>query len=414
MLHIHNVHMVDGTYGSVTIPSPSNHTIDGKNNLLLLPALIDPHVHFRTPGNEYKEDWSTAATASIAGGVTTVFDMPNNSPPAVDSSSLSYKISLIDEQLVQAGIPLRYHLWLGADKDHLHAIEKLKGNVIGIKIYMGSTTGGLLMDDPASMEEVFKIAGRLGMVVAVHAEDEEFMQEQKKKFHGVTDPSIHSKIRDRKAAVLALSQAISFSEKYRTKLYVVHVSTRDELNLIRQAKKKGIPVFAEVTPHHLYLTEEHYSTLGTFAQMNPPVRTQDDIDALWNAIEEGVIDTIGSDHAPHTREEKLRPYGEAPSGVPGVEMILPLLMTAYYKGKISLEKIVALTSTNAAKMFQIPPTNDWVLVDEAKIKPIEENDVKSKCGWTPYTGIVCRGWPHTTILKGIPYEISTLSTVVRY
>lgn len=412
MLHIHNVRKMDGSYGSLTLPSPRDEIIDGKNNLLLLPALIDPHVHFRTPGSEYKEDWSSAAAAALAGGVTTVFDMPNNNPPAVDKASVEGKIHLIEEQLARVNIPLRYHLWLGADKEHLHSIEEVKDKVIGIKVYMGSTTGGLLMDDPKAIEEVFKIAGRLGMVVAVHAEDEEFMREQKRKFAAETDPSVHSKIRDRKAAVLALTQAISLSEKYSTKLYVVHVSTRDELNLIRQAKKKGIPVYAEVTPHHLYLTEAHYSTLGTFAQMNPPVRTSDDVAALWEAIEEGVIDTIGSDHAPHTKEEKLRPYGEAPSGVPGVEMILPLLMKAYDEGKISLEKIVALTSTNATKLFQLPPSQDWVLVDETKVKAIEESDAKSKCGWTPYTGIVCKGWPHTIILKGIPYEISAMSALV--
>lgn len=404
MLTIKNVKRLDGTMGTVEIESSEESTLDAKNKLLLLPALIDPHVHFRIPGSAYKEDWMTASRAAVTGGVTTVFDMPNNNPPVVDKSTLQNKTNIIDGHLKHADIPLRYHLWLGADKEHLDCIKELKDHVIGIKIYMGSTTGGLLMDDPKAIEEVFKIAAENNMIVAVHAEDEPLLRENKKKYEGNTDPSVHSKIRDRQAAILAVTYAISLSEKYGTKLYVAHVSTKEEIELIRKAKERKVPVFAEVTPHHLHLTVEDYSTQGNFIQVNPPIRTQDDVNALWEAIIDGTVDTIGSDHAPHTIEEKKRPYGEAPSGVPGVELTLPLLLTAHHQGKISLEKIVALTSGNIRKLFNLPPNDDCVLIDCEWEREIKSNMIKSKCGWSPYTGRRCRGWPRFTVLKGKLYE----------
>lgn len=405
MLKVINVRMMNGAIGSVEIPSDEPLTFDAKEELLLMPAVIDPHVHFRVPGNEHKEDWMTGARAALAGGVTTVFDMPNNNPPPVCPNSIQSKKQVIDTHLQQANIPLRYHLWLGADKEHLDQISVSKAHVIGIKVYMGSTTGGLLMDDPQSIESVFKRAAENNMVVAVHAEDEKLMQQLKTTYAGATDPATHSKIRDRQAAIIALKQAISLSEKYGTKLYVAHVSTREELDMIRQAKKMQIPVFAEVTPHHLHLTEADYAKQGTFVQVNPPIRTHDDIEALWDGIIDGTVDTVGSDHAPHTIEEKNLPYGKAPSGVPGIEMILPLLLSAYYEGKISLKRIEQLTSANAIKLFGLEPSHDWVLIDEKHTKTIKHEDSKSKCGWTPYVGMKCKGWPKFTILKGKIYEL---------
>lgn len=404
MLKIKNVKKLDGTVADVEIESDKESLLDAKGRWLLMPALIDPHVHFRVPGHAYKEDWMTGAKAAIAGGVTSVFDMPNTTPPPVTPETVRQKMGLIDSHLKHADIPLRYHLWLGADKEHLSRISESKDLVVGIKVYMGSTTGGLLMDDPAAIEQVFKIAGENHMIVAVHAEDEEVMQKLKAKHLGATDPAVHSKIRHREAAIVAVKQAIALAEKFRTKLYIAHVSTLDELELIRQAKKKNIQVYAEVTPHHLHLTQEHYSTHGTLVQMNPPVRTQDDIEALWEGIADGTIDTIGSDHAPHTLDEKKRPYGKAPSGVPGVEMILPLLLNAYHRGKISLEKIVELTSTNPKKLFGIKDNDDAVLVDIDLEKTVSNLQVKSKCGWTPYADMKLKGWPIYTILRGEIYE----------
>ena len=404
MLKIKNVKNIDGKIQDVEIESEEDSLLDAKGRLMILPALIDPHVHFRVPGHAYKEDWMSGARAALGGGVTTVFDMPNTTPPPLDEKSVRQKMGLIDSHLKHADIPLRYGLWLGADKEHLNRIAQSKHLVVGIKVYMGSTTGGLLMDDPAAIEQVFKIAGENDMVVAVHAEDEELLRKRKALHVGESHPSVHSKIRHREAALLAVKQAIALSEKYHTKLYIAHVSTRDELELIRLAKKKKIPVHAEVTPHHLYLTEDHYTTLGTLAQMNPPVRTADDIHALWEGIADGTVDTVGSDHAPHTLEEKRQPYGEAPSGVPGVEMILPLLLTAYHRGKLSLKKIVELTSVNPKKLFGVKDGGDAVLVDLELEKTVVNQQIRSKCGWTPYVDMKLKGWPIYTILRGKIYE----------
>lgn len=404
MIKIKNVKKIDGSIGNFEIESEEELEWDGRKKYLILPALIDPHVHFRTPGSAYKEDWMTGAKAAIAGGVTTVFDMPNNSPPPVDEVSVRTKKGIIDGHLKYANIPLRYHLWLGADKDHLDDIEKVKDWVIGIKVYMGSTTGGLLMDDPKSIERVFQIAAANDMIVAVHAEDEGLLREFKSQHKDVVDPAVHSKIRDRKAAIKAVKEAIALSKKYGTKLYIAHVSTKEELDLIRDAKKNKIPVYAEVTPHHLHLTEEDYGAHGNFIKVNPPIRTKEDVNALWDAIADGTIDTIGSDHAPHTIEEKNRPYHEAPSGVPGVEMILPLLLTAHHHGKISLETIVRLTSSNATQLFGLRKNDDWVLVDCDLEREIKNTLIKSKCGWSPYAGKRCKGWPKQIILKGKIYE----------
>jgi len=275
-------------------------------NLIALPALIDPHVHFRTPGHEYKENWKTGAKAAIAGGVTTVFDMPNTTPSTVSTSALQHKKEIIDAQLNEAEIPLHYKLWFGATPDNLIGIEKIgrlstrdgsalggkdyKDYVIGIKVFMGSSTGDLLVDKKKDQAQIFKLAHELNLPVAVHAESEANIQYSRFK---IKNPHVHdhSKIRRREAAIEAVTQAIELADTYHAKLYILHTSTKEEMELIKQAKKDNISVFAEVTPHHLFLTEDDYNILGTKAQMNPPLRTLEDQDALWDGILDGVIDT---------------------------------------------------------------------------------------------------------------------------
>ncbi|MFA7653926.1 MAG: amidohydrolase family protein [Candidatus Magasanikbacteria bacterium] len=395
------------------------------NNLIALPALIDPHVHFRTPGAEHKEDWITGSSAAFAGGVTTVIDMPNNNPPAIDYVSLISKKKIIDDQITQSGRPLKYYLYLGATPTNWTEFEKCHDEVIGIKLFMGASTGNLLVDKLTDQEKIFAEAARLNMLVAVHAEDEEIIKAKSQQFiaNSVND---HSKIRSRSAAVKAVSQAIALAEKYGTRLYVCHVSTADEIEIIKSAKARGVKVFAEVTPHHLFLNQNAYESLGALAQMNPPLRTPEDQNALWQAINEGIIDTIGTDHAPHTLEEKAKPYPTSPSGVPNIENYLALLLNAAgqslarrsYAGntknnnkitldnqpnnnynigakaaKISLEKIVELTHDNPQKIFNLPKNDDWVVVDLDKEKTIKNEDQKTKCGWSPYAGMKLKGWP---------------------
>ncbi|WP_342219947.1 dihydroorotase [Rickettsiella endosymbiont of Miltochrista miniata] len=405
MIRINNILNIENQRQNITIDSEQEITILA-NNLLVLPGLIDPHVHFRTPGLEYKEDWKTAAKASIKGGYTTVFDMPNTLPPTVTQIALQEKKALIDRQLKEAKIPLRYHLFFGADKHHLNEIKKVKDQVIGIKVFMGCSTGGLVIDDDESLHAIFKIAAAENMLVAVHAEDEQRLKENEKKFTGPQNYAIHSKIRDETAAVLAVKKAIQLVREYGARLYILHTSTHQEIDLIAQAKEEGLPVFAETTPHHLFLNLTDYASLKGKAVMNPPLRSSEHQIALFSAIKSGIIDTVGSDHAPHTLEEKARPYGMCPSGVPGIETTLPLLLEAYHQDLLTLNNIVDLTSRRAKKIFDLPDyREDCVLVDLSLAKRVEDQRLSTKCQWSPFAGRLLRGWPVTTILKGRVYDL---------
>ncbi len=374
------------------------------SNLVALPALVDPHVHFRTPGATHKEDWVTGAQAALAGGVTTVLDMPNNEPPTVGRETKERKDALIEKQLTEVGIPLRYKLYLGATAGNSSEFAGLRTEIAGVKLYMGSTTGNLMVTDPAEQEHIFQSARAANLVVAVHADNEQEIQKQKAL---IPNPEVrdHSRIRSRKAAAIALEHAIALCEQTQATLYVCHVSTHDEVELISTAKQDGLPIYAETTPHHLFLDESQYSALGTLGQMNPPLRTAADREALWKGIADGVIDTIGSDHAPHTLEEKEAPYPNSPSGVPGIETTLPLLLTAANNGRIALEKIVELTRRNAQKIFRLPDNDDWVIVDRDRAKEVENKHLKTKCGWSPFAGWALTGWPVAVVLNNVLFEV---------
>jgi dihydroorotase len=406
MIQINNILTIENQRQTINIDSEQEITI-AASHLLILPGLIDPHVHFRTPGLEYKEDWKTAAKASIKGGYTTVFDMPNTLPPTVTQVALQEKKALIDQQLKAAKIPLHYHLFFGADKHHLNEIKKVKDQIIGIKVFMGCSTGGLVIDDDESLRAIFKLAAEENMLVAVHAEDEQRLKENEKKFTGPQNYSIHSKIRDETAAILAVKKAIQLVREYGTRLYILHISTRQEIDLIAQAKEEGLPIFAETTPHHLFLSINDYKGLQGKAVMNPPLRSIEHQDALFKAIRAGIIDTIGSDHAPHTLEEKARPYGLCPSGVPGIETTLPLLLEAYHQGLLSLRNIVNLTSRRAKEIFKLQDyPDDYTLVDLNITRRVEENHLETKCQWSPFAGRSLKGWPVYTILNKHLYDLS--------
>jgi len=377
---------------------------DLAGNLIALPALIDPHVHFRTPGQEHKEDWVTGAQAALAGGVTTVLDMPNNDPAITGNTTLQLKKDLIAKQLAKVDIPLHYYLYLGATGDNLKEIRQLKDKVVAIKVFMGSSTGNLLVAEKNKQADIFKLAAELDLPVAVHAEDEAIINTNQAK---INQPTItdHSKIRSREAAIKAVTQAIELAKKYDSKLYILHLSTKEEIELVKQAKSEGIKVFAETTPHHLFLNQSAYTTQGTKVQMNPPLRTEADNQALWQAINDNLIATIGTDHAPHTLAEKNPPYPQSPSGVPGIETNLPLLLNAHNENRISLEKIVELTRTNPQKIFKLRDNNDWVIVDLDLTKTIVDKNLKTKCGWSPFSGLTLKGWPIATILNNTVYKL---------
>ncbi|MBX3708479.1 MAG: dihydroorotase [Gammaproteobacteria bacterium] len=401
MITIQGVSTIHGEQTNLYIPSKEEKIISAEG-LIVLPAVIDPHVHFRTPGLEYKEDWRTGAKAAIRGGCTMVFDMPNTKPPTFTAMLLEEKKALIDLQLKEVGISLRYDLFFGADKQHLNEISRVKHSVIGIKVFMGCSTGNLVIDDDESLHAVFSIAAKENMLVAVHAEDEHLIRKRKANFSGKMDYPVHSSIRNIEVATTAVAKAIELTRRYGTRLYILHVSSAEEVTLIKKAKREGLPVFAETTPHHLFFDTSAYETLGGRAVVNPPLRDKSNHEALFAAIHDKTIDTIGSDHAPHTLDEKSKIYGECPSGMPGIEFMLPLLLNAYHQKRLSLEQIVLLTSGRARDIFNIPAYDDCVLVDLNKIVTITKTE--SKCGWTPYAGQTLQGWPIHTILNGRCYS----------
>jgi dihydroorotase len=271
-------------------------------------------------------------------------------------------------------------------------------------VFLGSSTGNLLIEREQDFERICTIAVRNGLVVAVHAEDETLIQKHKAQYPDAHDVSFHSKIRSRDCAITALERALAISKQCGNQLYVLHASTADEVEIVRRAKQQGVNVSLEITPHHLFLNESAYEGLGTRAQMNPPLRTPADNAALWRGIEDGTIDTIGTDHAPHTIEEKNQPYGVAPSGAPGIENYFALLLDAAYHGKITHDRIVDITRNNVEHIFNIHQNSDVVLVDLEREKEIRNEDQKTKCGWSPYAGLRLRGWPVYTIINGKLYE----------
>ncbi|MHB1948209.1 MAG: dihydroorotase [Gammaproteobacteria bacterium] len=404
MIRITGARSIAGKTLDLTIPSQEELDLSGKG-LTIFPGLIDPHVHFRTPGMEDKEDWRTAAQAAVRGGYTTVFDMPNTLPPTITAEHLREKKALIDSQLREIGIPLRYELYFGADKNHLSEIHKIKNDVIGIKIFMGCSTGNLVIDDDESLHAAFAIAATQNLIVAVHAEDETLLKERKQKFSGSKKYSDHSLIRNEEVAVRAVEKAIELARIYRTRLYILHVSTHDEIRLIKQAKSEGLTVYAETTPHHIFLNDLSYENLRGKAVVNPPLRSEHHQTEVLKAIRDGIIDTIGSDHAPHLEHEKAYDYGVCPSGMPGIETTLPLLLNAHHQGLITLEKIVELTCTQPREIFGLPENNDVVLVDLEKTQMVSSSHLKTKCKWTPYEGMNLRGWPVFVVFQGHCYML---------
>ena len=407
MIEIRKVQTLIGHRRNLFIPSDDSILIHAEH-LMLFPALIDPHVHFRTPGAESKEDWMSGAKAAISGGVTTVLDMPNNTPACSTRLAFHAKEKRINEQLLSAKLPLHYHLYFGADQRHLNELATVKNQVIALKIYMGSSTGDLLMHEPQALKDAFQIAAENDVLIAVHAEDEDLMRQRAKILHDPLNPATHSLVRSPSVAAAAIEQALFLAEQTKARLYICHVSTQAELDLIRAAKKKGLQVFAEATPHHLFLNDTLYEHLGTRALVNPPLRSPKDVEALWEALSDGTIDTIGTDHAPHTLQEKMQPFGKAPSGFPSIEFYFPLLLNAADQKRLTLEQIASLTHTRPQEIFRLPLNDDIVLVDLAKSRTISEPMIRSKAGWSPYLGHTLKGWPRYVACNGKWFDLEKL------
>jgi dihydroorotase len=365
--------------------------------LLLLPGVIDPQVHFREPGLEHKEDLTTASRACAKGGVTSFLEMPNTKPLTITQAALDDKL----QRAAQKSI-VNYGFFIGATPANLPDLRSATPTC-GIKIFMGSAHGDLLVDTAASLEPIFAQGERL---IAVHAEDQGRINQRKQEFAGITDPAIHSQIQDDIAALNATKLALELSTKYRRRLHILHLSTAIEVEYLRQHKPAWVT--AEVTPQHLLLNTDAYTKIGTLAQMNPPLRSHHDNAVLWQGLLDGTIDFIATDHAPHTLEEKAKGYPNTPSGMPGVETALPLMLTQAVAGKCTIEQVSNWMSTAVAKAYGIPNKGaiaicydaDLVLVDVEHYHTLERADVETKCGWSPFEGWNLTGYPVYTIVNG--------------
>jgi dihydroorotase len=379
-----------------TIGAGARETIDAAGRLLL-PGVIDAQVHFRDPGKEYKEDLGSGSRAAVRGGVTSFLEMPNTDPPTTTQAALDEKFARAAQKCVA-----NYGFFIGATPDNLDVLNSA-APVCGIKIFMGASTGSLLVNDPKDLERIFANGTRL---IAVHAEDENRIRARRAQFAGRTDPAAHSEIRDNECALLATELALSLSKQYRRRLHILHLSTREEVALLRTDKPAWVT--AEVIPNHLLLNTADYARLGTLVQMNPPIRTPADNDALWHGLHDGVIDFIATDHAPHTLDEKAQGFPRAPSGMPGVETSLPLMLTAMHEGRCTLAEIQKWMCHGPAAAYRIPNKGkilegwdaDLTLVDMEHGKPVRNDETFTRVRWSPWHGRELRGWPQYTIVNG--------------
>ncbi len=385
-------------------------TIDARGRLLL-PGVIDPQVHFREPGKEYKEDLASGSRAAVKGGVTSFLEMPNTDPPTTSQAALDAKLRLAAEKSVA-----NYGFFIGATPDNLDEINNAHP-ACGIKIFMGASTGNLLVDKADDLERIFANGSRL---IAVHAENNARIHARRAQFTGRTDIAVHSVIRDNQSALEATELALALSKKYRRRLHILHLSTREEVELLRRDKPAWVT--AEVIPNHLLLNVDDYAQLGSRVQMNPPIRTPRDNAVLWEGLHDGVIDFIATDHAPHTLEEKHQPYPDSPAGMPGVETSLPLMLTEMKAGRCTLAEIQKWMCYGPAQAYGIPNKGkilegwdaDLTIVDIDTIKPVRDEDMFTKVHWSPFHGRKLTGWPACTIVNGrVVYDQGKIREGVR-
>ncbi len=393
------------------ISAPETTTVIDATGLTLLPGVIDPQVHFREPGLEHKEDLFTASCACAKGGVTSFLEMPNTRPLTTNQAAMDDKLQRAAQKCL-----VNYGFFIGATATNLAELLSVQPTC-GIKIFMGSSHGALLVSQEEVLDPIFASGDRL---IAVHAEDQARIEQRRKQFAGNTDPAVHSQIQDEQAALNATKLALKLSKKYQRRLHILHLSTGIEAELLREDKPSWVT--AEVTPQHLLLNTSAYEKIGTLAQMNPPLRSPENNQILWQALLDGVIDFIATDHAPHTLEEKAKGYPQSPSGMPGVETSLALMLTQAVEGRCTVAQVSRWMSGAAAKAYNIPNKGaialgydgDLVLVDLDNYRLVRREELLTKCGWSPFEGWNLTGWPVTTIVGGeIVYDRGKLNTQVR-
>jgi dihydroorotase (multifunctional complex type) len=389
-----NILIIDDKIGYIGNELASYDKIIDIGGLWVIPGIIDPHVHVRDLQQSEKEDWNSCSNAAINGGISTIFDMPNTIPATTNLANLNLKRKVAGKTLINK------LFYLGATNQNANEIEEMLSenphDIAGIKIFLAGTSSNDVLEKN-KIEEIFEIAKKYDKVVAVHTELQSCLDKWRDKISEKTIQN-HNILRNRECAINGTKLVLDMAQEIGNKLYICHVSTLEEIELIADAKTKNTNIFCEVTPHHLFLDETILAKCGNFGKINPPLRTRADNIALMKAIENGTIDTIGTDHAPHTLAEKKQIYAKAPSGFPGLETVLPLLLNAVNNGKISIEKIVELTSFNVAKIFNLPNRGkieagyfaDLTIIDIAEKWEIDSLKFHSKAKYSPFDGMdVC-------------------------
>ncbi len=395
-----SIALKDGRFAAIgDIDETSAKQVLDAKGLTVLPGVIDTQVHFREPGNEHKEDLQSGSLAAVMGGVTALFEMPNTKPPTTTAEAIADKVSRGRNRM-----HCDFAFYVGGTHENasqLPELEKLEG-VCGVKVFMGSSTGNLLVADDDGVADILKHITRRA---AFHSEDE-FRLRERRPLALTGKVETHAVWRDEEVAISSTRRLIKLARAANKHIHILHISTEEEMQIL--AANRDI-VSVEVLPQHLTLAApECYEELGTFAQMNPPIRGKRHRAALWKALEQGIVDIIGSDHAPHTREEKADAYPHSPAGMPGVQTLLPLMLNHMAEGKLSLEKLVQLTSLNAKKLFKLQDKGeiivgghaDLTFVDLNRTETVTEDWIASRVGWSPFTGMALKGWPVGTMIRG--------------
>lgn len=368
--------------------------------LHVMPGAMDTQVHFREPGLTHKETIEAGTRGAVLGGITGIFEMPNTNPLTMHKADLDAKLDIAKRTAW-----CDYAFYLGGSIVNAEQLAELElvPSCSGVKVFMGSSFGDLLTDDQTILERILMSGQRR---VAIHAEDEQRLRERRQLVEADQDVRQHPVWRDVDSALLATKRIVALSEKTGRRLHVLHISTEEEIVFLAEHKHH---VSVEVTPHHLTMSApECYERLGSLAQMNPPVREKRHQDALWRAINNGIVDVVGSDHAPHTLEEKAKPYPNSPSGMTGVQTLLPVMLDHVHHGRLTLQRLVDLTSAGPARLFNIQGKGriavgydaDFSIVDLTAKRTIENSWIASQSGWSPYDGKAITGWPIHTIVRG--------------
>jgi dihydroorotase len=410
-IHEAELAVKDGKISDIAriLPQKTADKVINAKNMLVLPGIIDVHVHFREPGMTHKEDWFTGSCAAAAGGVTTVVEHPNTIPPTLDNRTFNGKLDLASSKSI---IDFGINGGVTDNYDHLEPLWKSGVTAFG-EIFLGESTGSMTVDRD-QMTAALKIIKDLDALACIHAEDQDILETHIKLSENDLDPEAHSKSRPNLSEAVAVANTVEDALAFDAKVHLCHISTREAVGIIRSAKygdyggSKGT-ITAEVAPHHLFLSNKDYGRLGTLGKMNPPLRKRRSLQYVWNGLNDGTIDIVASDHAPHTESEKMTDIWSAPAGVPGVETMLPLMLLGVRRNLLPLSRMVEVMCTNPAVIFGLSSHHkgaiwegfdaDLVLVDTTKVTEVDVDKLHSKAGWSPYEGMEAI-FPAITISRG--------------